>query len=447
MKQVILFLRGASAYGSKELALAAINTVTHKIGQPVVATYTEGDDTKAVFVVGIKEGVGEGNYQIVASDADISKLSTLVSSLSGDLTSHKSTLAGTDAGHAKTGGDLTFTDGVATVNAGSITYSKLQSIVAESGAVLGATAAGIVTELDKAALLSLLGVEDGAQVNQNAFSNIKAGEVTVAAGAEEDTIEFVAGDNIQIVANGEAKTITISADLSDVASSMIYKGTLGTDGTIEALPDEHAVGDVYVAIAGAPSVSGKALEAGDMVICVTAGSEASDNDWTVVQTNIDGAVIGPVSSTADNIVTFDGATGKLIKDSGKKVSDLVANTVTVSAGTGLQGGGALSGNVTISHANKPSEGTDAGGTGDYVSSVTIDEFGHVVSTTKASLPTVEESGKVKVENTGTADFLEAKVITGDANDSNNTYAVQVTKEDDALKLSVKIDVIDGGVFD
>lgn len=447
MKQVILFLRGASTYGSKELALAAINTVTHKIGQPVVATYTEGDDTKAVFVVGIKEGVGEGNYQIIASDADISKLSTLVSSLSSDLTSHKGTLAGTAAGHAKTGGDLTFTDGVATVNAGAITYSKLQSIVAESGAVLGATAAGTVTELDKAALLSLLGVEDGAQVNQNAFSNIKAGDVTVAAGAEEDTIEFVAGDNIQIVANGGAKTITISADLSDVASSMIYKGTLGTDGTIEALPAEHAVGDVYVAIAGAPSVSGKALEAGDMVICVTAGSEASDDDWTVVQTNIDGAVIGPVSSTADNIVTFDGATGKLIKDSGKKVSDLVANTVTVSAGTGLQGGGALSSNVTISHANKPSEGTDAGGTGDYVSSVTIDEFGHVVSTTKASLPTVEESGKVKVEDTGTADFLEAKVITGDANDANNTYAVQVTKEDDALKLSVKIDVIDGGTFD
>lgn len=165
----------------------------------------------------------------------------------------------------------------------------------------------------------------------------------------------------------------------------------------------------------------------------------------VVATYIDGAVIGPVSSTADNIVTFDGTTGKLIKDSGKKVSDLVANTVTVSAGTGLQGG-ALFGNVTISHANKPSEGTDAGGTGDYVSSVTIDEFGHVVSITKASLPTVEESGKVKVEDTGTADFLEAKVITGDANDSNNTYAVQVTKEDDAFNLSVKIDVIDGGVF-
>lgn len=40
-----------------------------------------------------------------------------------------------------------------------------------------------------------------------------------------------------------------------------------------------------------------------------------------VKTELDGKVSGPSSATADDIVLFDGATGKLVKDSGKKLSD------------------------------------------------------------------------------------------------------------------------------
>jgi hypothetical protein len=53
-----------------------------------------------------------------------------------------------------------------------------------------------------------------------------------------------------------------------------------------------------------------------MIVCLADGSVASDADWAVIQANIDGAVTGPVSSVANHIAVFDGATGKVVKDSG-----------------------------------------------------------------------------------------------------------------------------------
>lgn len=65
-----------------------------------------------------------------------------------------------------------------------------------------------------------------------------------------------------------------------------------------------------------------------------------------------------------------------------------STSTTITAGTGLTGGGSLSANRTISHQAKPEEGEDAGGTGSFVTGVTIDDLGHVVSTTKGDAPSL-----------------------------------------------------------
>ena len=100
--------------------------------------------------------------------------------------------------------------------------------------------------------------------------------------------------------------------------AMIFKGIVNKNTD---LPDTHETAWTY-RVNKAGTYAGKACEIGDLVICTTDGLSANDAHWTVAQTNIDGAVIGPVSSTNDNIVIFNGNTGKLIKDSGKKLSDL-----------------------------------------------------------------------------------------------------------------------------
>lgn len=106
------------------------------------------------------------------------------------------------------------------------------------------------------------------------------------------------------------------------ADAMRYKGTLGTGGTITALPASHKVGDSYKVIT-AGTYAGQKCEVGDMVICVTAGSTANDAHWTVVQSNVDGAVTGPTSAVSGRVAVFNGTTGKVIKDSGFTIAKSV----------------------------------------------------------------------------------------------------------------------------
>lgn len=107
-----------------------------------------------------------------------------------------------------------------------------------------------------------------------------------------------------------------------VTDAMVFKGTIGTDGTVESLPANHTKGWTYKVIT-AGTYAGESCEIGDMIICTTNGKTANDAHWAVVQSNLDGAVIGPASSTAEHVATFSGATGKVVKDSGFTIAKSV----------------------------------------------------------------------------------------------------------------------------
>ncbi len=67
--------------------------------------------------------------------------------------------------------------------------------------------------------------------------------------------------------------------------------------------------------------SGPNVEVGDILICLTDGTISGDHatvgsNWTIIQANIDGAVIGPSTSSNLSIPLFSGTSGKLIQDSG-----------------------------------------------------------------------------------------------------------------------------------
>ena len=116
------------------------------------------------------------------------------------------------------------------------------------------------------------------------------------------------------------KTLDTKMDgLLAAANAMTFKGTLGTGGTVTALPASHQAGDTY-RVKTAGEWAGKYCEVGTLIICVTNGTAANDAHWTSVETNEDGAVIGPSSSTGNNIVTFSGNTGRIIQDSEKAFS-------------------------------------------------------------------------------------------------------------------------------
>ena len=118
--------------------------------------------------------------------------------------------------------------------------------------------------------------------------------------------------------------------------AMLFKGTIGSSADqamYEYLPVDHEVGWTYKVVT-AGYYDDLKCEIGDLIICIkSSNEEASGNNdgsiisddeafggpsghWTVVQTNIDGAVVGPANSTINHIATFTGTTGKVIKDSG-----------------------------------------------------------------------------------------------------------------------------------
>ena len=109
------------------------------------------------------------------------------------------------------------------------------------------------------------------------------------------------------------------------ANALIYKGTIDCS-TNPNYPAADA-GWLYVAsVAGKiGGASGIDVEVGDMIICNTdaspAGTQAAVGaNWNIIQKNIVGAVSGPASSVNNNVVFFDGTTGKIIKDSGLTLS-------------------------------------------------------------------------------------------------------------------------------
>lgn len=151
--------------------------------------------------------------------------------------------------------------------------------------------------------------------------------------------------------------------------AMVFKGTIGGDAaaTIHELPAKHSAGETYRVYDIKGGNNGKYLgngevcEIGDLIICIKDGTTHSAGDWTIVQTNIDGAVIGPVSAVNNHVAIFNGANGKIIKDSGFTIGKSVPSdakftdthyTTHLYAGTGTaQNDATTNGNTKLTVAD------------------------------------------------------------------------------------------------
>lgn len=172
------------------------------------------------------------------------------------------------------------------------------------------------------------------------------------------------------------------------ADAMIYKGTLGTDGTVTKVPaNGYKVGWTYKVITAGTYVGIK-CEVGDMLIAINngpvSGTTVVNADWTVVQANIDGAVTGPASATAGHIAVFDGATGKVIKDGTYTIATSVPSNA-VFTDTKV---------TSVDNHYKPANGTTLIGTagspvtagGKVITGITADSSGHITNIITGTIP-------------------------------------------------------------
>lgn len=116
-----------------------------------------------------------------------------------------------------------------------------------------------------------------------ALTNKTYNGYTLGAACEK-AIGAVANGNAGLV-TGDAVYDAIQSAMSDVAGALVYKGTVGTGGTVTDLPASHTKGWYYV-VSTAGTYAGKTCEVGDMLICNTTGTTANNAHWDAVQSNI-----------------------------------------------------------------------------------------------------------------------------------------------------------------
>lgn len=218
--------------------------------------------------------------------------------------------------------------------------------------------------------------------------------------------------------------------------SMVFKGTIGAaSATVTALPATHYRGWTYKVITAA-NYAGVACEIGDMIVCIEDGTTANNAHWSVIQSNIDGAVTGPTSSVNNRVAVFNGTTGKVIKDSGYTIAKSVPSTA-VFTDTKYSASTTSIGSASAGTAIKADDITawDAGSTptlGDPISATKISAWN------AGSAPTLGDpltATKITAWSAGTVPKLGTAIPADDITAWNAGTLPSATVENGVLKLT------------
>lgn len=187
------------------------------------------------------------------------------------------------------------------------------------------------------------------------FGNIS---ITKSQVSDFPTLGTAAAKNYTTsVTSGSADLVTSGAvwtAIDNLPEPMVFKGSLGTGGTITTLPVDGTakVGDTYKVIT-AGTYASKAAKVGDTFICLTKTSSA--NTWELIP-------------------------------SGDEPSGTVTS-VGISNGGGLSVSGSpitSSGTITISHADTSSQASVNNSGRTYIQDITLDTYGHVTGIASAT---------------------------------------------------------------
>ena len=295
------------------------------------------------------------------------------------------------------------------------------------------SANGLLSSTDKK---KLDGVASGAEVNQNAFSNIKIGNTTIVADGKTDTVELTAGNNITLTPDATNDKITIAA--TDTNTTYTFKG--GTN-QFTVTPSNGTAQTVSVTPSIANNVTGSDLTANTIIlgngnsgvkksgktIVTTLGSDDTTLPTSkAVKAAIDAlpepmifkgtlGTNGTITSLPAAAASNEGYTYKVITDgtyaqqpakigdvfisngsqwnlipSGDEPSGTVTNVAT---GTGLTGG-PITSSGTISHADTSSQASVSNSGRTYIQSITLDGMGHVTGITSAAETVTNTDTKV-----------------------------------------------------
>jgi len=191
------------------------------------------------------------------------------------------------------------------------------------------------------------------------------------------------------------KVVSTIGFTSGTIGAVNYKGTWDANANSPALASSVGTqGDYYVVnVAGTTNLNGI--------------SDWQIGDWAI----FNGSVWQKVDNT-DAVTSVNGQVGTVVLTAANV--NAVANTATITAGTGLTGGGNVASNVTIALANT-AVSPDTYGGGTNAAQVTVDQQGRITAAANVAIP----QGTVTNVATGTG-------LTGGPITSNGTISLANT---------------------
>jgi len=277
------------------------------------------------------------------------------------------------------------------------------------------------------------------------------------------------------------------AAIAALTPTNIYQGIIDCSSNPD-YPAADADHTYRVSVAGKiGGASGVTVEVGDLAVCLDDGTASGDQatvgaNWTIVQGNLNGVVIGPTVSTNDRIALFNGTSGDVIKQASVTISDLDAYTVAETADwpgsdptTQTAGLNVLAERVTDAEANittlqstvsglssarviqvavsDPNGAVLKTGDGKAYAMVPAAMNGLVLTAVQAGVTTVSSSGAVTVQvarvRSGTPADMLSTAITIDASEVSSTTAatpavINTSNDDIATDDFLRIDIDGAG---
>ena len=135
---------------------------------------------------------------------------------------------------------------------------------------INGTTSDVVTA---ATLRSAINVADGAEVNQNAFSNIKVGSTTIASDSKTDTLELVAGSNVTLTPDATNDKVTIAATDTTYSSKIAASG--GTDVSLVTTGEKYTWNNKLSSVPIASSSTLGGIKVGDGLSIAADGTLSS----------------------------------------------------------------------------------------------------------------------------------------------------------------------------
>lgn len=151
----------------------------------------------------------------------------------------------------------------------------------------------------------------------------KQGDTTEALAPSTTASQVAVNDENGAASTVDAEIVALRNRINVVSNEGIhFKGAVSS--TVSLPTVGYKSGWQYI-VKESGTYAGYTCEVGDLVLCISdfASASASNADWAVLQANLTGSVSGPASSVANEVVFFDGTSGKMIKGRGITVDKSV----------------------------------------------------------------------------------------------------------------------------